>query len=361
MKKIVYISDFFVEDVAGGAEINDSILLEYIGKNHKVVKFKSNEVTDKHVKLYVSSGFKFLVSNFAMLNLDAMRELIKFPNSYSIIEHDHKYLKHRNPSVYDNFIAPSEHIINRAFYINANKIFAQSKIHKEVIENNLKITNVVNLGMSLWSDEQLNIIEQNRNNKKQKDCSIIKSTNPTKNTNGTVAHCKKQNIDYTLIGSPSYEEFIKQLSEHEKYVYIPIVLETLNRVIIEARMLGCKVSSTNLNGCFSEDWFSEFKGAELIEYVRQQRDRVVNDVVEGMYSTFEQQNTSDITVILNAYRRPYNLKMQVDALRNQTMPPKQIWLWVNDHPDNHGFDFKSLGVDRIFHNDYNWKFYGRFA
>jgi hypothetical protein len=53
--------------------------------------------------------------------------------------------------------------------------------------------------------------------------------------------------------------------------------------------------------------------------------------------------------------------MQVDALRSQTNPPKQIWLWINDHEDNHGFDFESLGVDRIFHNDYNWKFYGRFA
>ena len=47
--------------------------------------------------------------------------------------------------------------------------------------------------------------------------------------------------------------------------------------------------------------------------------------------------------------------------RNQTIPPKQIWLWINKHQDNDGFDFDSLNVDRIFHNDYNWKFYGRFA
>ena len=361
MKKIVYISDFLVEHIAGGAEINDSILINEASKNVKIIKLQSKEVTDKHIRLYYKSGFKFLISNFVMLDLDAMRELIKHPRSYSIIEHDHKYLKHRNPSIYDDFVAPANHIINRPFYVNANKIFAQSKIHKQVIEKNLKITNVVNLGMSLWSDEQLQIIEQNSSNEKQNDCSVINSSNQTKNTSGTVAYCQNNNLEYTLIGSTSYAEFIKQLSEHEKYVYIPIVLETFNRVIIEARMLGCKISSTKLNGCFSEDWFAKYKGQDLINFVREQRERVVNDVVEGMYSVFEQESTSDITVILNAYRRPYNLKMQVDALRNQTKPPKQIWLWVNDHPDNHGYDFKSLGVDRIFHNDFNWKFYGRFA
>jgi hypothetical protein len=69
----------------------------------------------------------------------------------------------------------------------------------------------------------------------------------------------------------------------------------------------------------------------------------------------------DITVILNAYRRPYNLKMQIEAIRGQSNPPKNLWLWVNAHEDNKNFDFESLDVDRVFKNDYNWKFYGRFA
>jgi hypothetical protein len=361
MSKLVYISDFFVEHVAGGAEINDSVLLENISKNHKVVKFLSKDVTDKHINLYLKSGFKFLVSNFATLSLDAMRFLVNNPKCYSIIEHDHKYLKHRNPSIYKDFVAPQEDIINRIFYVNAQSVFAQSKIHKEVIEKNLKISNVVNLGMSLWSDEQLEIIERCSNNTKQEKSSVIKSDNPTKNTAGTVQYCVKNNVEHVLISSPEYAEFIEQLSSYQKYVYMPVVLETFNRVIIEARMLGCKIVSTNLNGCFSESWFSEYKGQQLIDFVRGERERVVNQVVEGMSALQSDSEVSDITVILNAYRRPYNLKMQVDALRNQTKPPKQIWLWVNDHEDNHGFDFKSLGVDRIFHNDFNWKFYGRFA
>lgn len=75
----------------------------------------------------------------------------------------------------------------------------------------------------------------------------------------------------------------------------------------------------------------------------------------------EQRLIRDITVILNAYRRPYNLEPQLEALRKQTIQPKQIWLWVNYHEDNKNYDFKNFGIDRIFHNDFNWKFYGRFA
>ena len=83
-------------------------------------------------------------------------------------------------------------------------------------------------------------------------------------------------------------------------------------------------------------------------------------MLDKLFETKELINDdADITVILNCYRRPYNLKMQVDALRSQTIKPKQIWLWINYHEDNKDFDPTTLGVDRVFSNDYNWKFYGK--
>jgi hypothetical protein len=68
-----------------------------------------------------------------------------------------------------------------------------------------------------------------------------------------------------------------------------------------------------------------------------------------------------ITVILNGYRRPENLSRQVEAILNQTIKPDQIWLWVNRHADYADFDWNHLQIDRIVRNDYNWKFFGRFA
>ena len=366
MKKIFYISDFFKSDVRnGGAEIVDDILLDYLRQDgFEVVSFRNKELTEKHIKLYRNSGFHFLVSNFTLMSDEVSDELMRGPNTYSIMEHDHKYVKTRDPSRYKDFRAPSDEIVNREIYENAKCVFAQSKIQAECIRKNLNINHVINLGMSLWTDKQLEIIESNLNSKKNDSAALLNSKNPTKNTMETIDYCNSKGIKYSLVGSPEYVTFIKQLSEHTAYVFIPAVLESFNRVILEARMLNCKILSTNLNGCISEPWFANYKGKELIEFVRKQRDRVYDDIKNAILK--ESTSTpracqSDITVILNAYRRPYNLKMQVEAIRNQTVPPKQIWLWVNAHEDNEGFDFKSLDVDRIFHNDFNWKFYGRFA
>ena len=99
--------------------------------------------------------------------------------------------------------------------------------------------------------------------------------------------------------------------------------------------------------------------------MREKREDIVS-VVVSEFETSQQikqldETNFDITVILNCYRRPYNLKMQIEAIRAQTNKPKQIWLWVNAHEDNDGWDYSSLDVDRVFKNDFNWKFYGRFA
>ena len=70
---------------------------------------------------------------------------------------------------------------------------------------------------------------------------------------------------------------------------------------------------------------------------------------------------SSTTVILNGYRRPANLALQVESIKKQTVPPDQIWLWINYHEDfDEGtIDLTSLGIDRICKNDYNWKYFGR--
>ena len=356
MKKVLFVADFFANEVRGGAEIYDDILATLFQNDDiTTVKLKTTEILDKHIRLYRECGFHVLVSNFCGMNALTIQELVAHPGTYSIMEHDHKYLPNRDPSIFDNFEAPPDKVINRHFYASAKNVFAQSKIHAEVIRKNLKILNVINLGMSLWTDEQLSLIENHMGDEKQPTASIINSTNPTKNTMGTVEFCKNKSIPYTLIGSSDYGTYIEQLAQHETYVYIPKVLETFNRVLLESRMLNCKLQTTSLNGCISEEWFKNYKGKELIEFVREQRPRVYGDIKTAIFENkTETACQSDVTVILNAYRRPYNLKMQIDAIRNQTEPPKHIWLWVNAHEDNEGFDFKSLDIDRIFHNDYNW-------
>lgn len=68
---------------------------------------------------------------------------------------------------------------------------------------------------------------------------------------------------------------------------------------------------------------------------------------------------ASITVILNCYKRPEYMEEQIKALRAQTVPPTEIWVWTNaaDGVDNDwAFD-----VDKIVHSGHNFKYHGRFA
>ncbi len=361
MNKLVFISDFFVNDVRGGAEIYDDLLIKELEKKGvKVCKFHSHEFTNKHFHLYEKFGFNFLISNFINLDKRIKDILQTHTGRYCIIEHDHKYLTNRNPADFKDFIAPPQMVINRDFYSAASAVFCQSVKHAEVLSSNLKIKHVINLGCSLWSEEQITKIKNvsvNKNNKAM----IINDPNIIKGTAESIQICQSKKIEFDLLDKMPYDEYLKALGAYEKFVFFPKTLESFCRVVVEARMLGCKLMTNNLNGCTYEPWFRKLKGSGLIDYINSQREVVVTTIKDNLFKTNDDSKEGDITVILNCYRRPYNLRMQVDAIRAQSVKPVQIWLWINYHEDNKGFDPETLGVDRVFKNDFNWKFYGRFA
>lgn len=65
---------------------------------------------------------------------------------------------------------------------------------------------------------------------------------------------------------------------------------------------------------------------------------------------------TDITVILTGYKRPQHLKEQVEAVKNQTLKPKEIILWVNGTD----FDFEDEYVT-VIKSSKNFGVWARFS
>lgn len=362
MMKIYFISDFFAEHVPGGAELVDCEVIKYFtSKGYEVKKIRSFDIKEIK-KSFLDTGY-YIISNFVGLSDEIKSDFSN--HRYSIYEHDHKYLTTRDPSVFKDFKAPQSEIIDRFFYANAENVFCQSKKHKEVIENNLKLSNIVNLGCSLWSSEELDSLEVACQIPKTKEAVILKSDNQIKGTIDSINFCHSKGINFDLVGDMPFPDFVTEMAKYEKFIFFPKVLESFSRIAVESRILGCQLVTNKNLGCTSEPWFRERKGKELLRFVKEQQQKVLSKVedmtVLSDIPAHVESEPEEITVILNSYRRPYNLKMQVDAIRQQTTKPTQIWLWVNDHEDNRGFDYTTLDIDRIFQNNYNWKFYGRFA
>lgn len=256
---ILFISDFYQEDLAGGAEMNDSVLIDHLQTLHKVEKVKSIECKVSDIK---ESDF-VIVSNFVGLSHTARQALILKKN-YIIYEHDHKYVSNRDPSKFKDFKIPESFIVNREFYKSAKKVFCLSSIQQSIIRENLNINNLENISCSLWSNKRLKLIEKLSDTPKSEKFAVVRSSNPIKNTDIAIRLCSEKNIDFDLISSDSQEQFLKILSGYSGLVFVPGVLESLCRLVVEAKMLNCKVLTTpKMLGAAYEPWFN-LSGKDLI-------------------------------------------------------------------------------------------------
>ena len=233
MTNVLYISDFFDTDLVGGGELNDGELCRSFDvDNYTLSKLRSHTV--QHTDL--DKFDFFIISNFINLNASVLDKLTS--KNYIIYEHDHKYLINRNPAEFKDYKAPSNFIINKDFYSNAKSVFCQTSFHKEIIQKNLNIDNIFVVSGNLWSEKSLSLMSELQSVEKEDKVSIMHSNTPHKNTRECVFYCEKKNIDYELISSTVYEDFLSMLSKNKKFIFLPKTPETLSRVVVEASMIG---------------------------------------------------------------------------------------------------------------------------
>jgi len=68
-----------------------------------------------------------------------------------------------------------------------------------------------------------------------------------------------------------------------------------------------------------------------------------------------------ITAIVTIYKRPYAFERQIEAIRTQTIPPKEIIVLRNMDDSTRHLQFPTLPGIKYINLSYNSKFYGRFA
>jgi len=263
MNKIIFIADFFADEVPGGGELNNQQLIQILRKRGvDVLEIKSQNVSRQFLQEQ-DKDTKFIIANFIGLT-EENKSVLKLEKEYIIYEHDHKYVKTRNPADYKDFIAPKDQIINFEFYKNSKAILCQSDFHANIVRANLNLDNIKSVGGNLWSHDILDFMYKISLNKKQATCAIMSSDNWHKNTPDAIRLCKIKGWKYDLIPQSDYQDFLTRLGKSKKFVFLPKTPETLSRIVVEARMMGLSVITNNLVGATKEEWF-KFKGIELID------------------------------------------------------------------------------------------------
>lgn len=277
MNKIIFIADFFSNEINGGGELNNEELINILKTHNRDVEcINSRSCTFEYIKN--NKNCFFIIGNFIALH-KACILFLQENCRYIIYEHDHKYLINRNPATYKDYIAPKEHIVYESFYKSALAVFCQSIFHYKIISNNLKDINLINLGGNLWSLQTLQLLKDLSLNNKQDICAIMDSNNWHKNTQGAIQYCKIKNISYKLIPNMKYESFLLELSKCKKLIFLPQTPETLSRIVVESRMMGMSVITNDKIGATYEEWF-KYKGPDLINIMLNKRSEITKKVLE---------------------------------------------------------------------------------
>lgn len=270
--KYTFISDEFCEDgFSGGGETCNEELINCLLKNgHSVEKVYSFFCSPDFISN--SDSDIFIIGNFGGLPFES-KDFLK-NKKYIIYEHDHKFLKSRDPSVYENFIAPKSEIINYNFYKNSYKIVAQSSTHKKVIELNLELGNV-EASINFWSEEALVNLESFQDVDKKYDACFMDHLYEQKNAKGAKDFCLKNNYNYISINhNTEHKKFCEILASSRNFVFFPKVFETLSRVCIEANCLNTDIIGNQNIAYLLESW-SSLRGLELINFLRDSKEKTV--------------------------------------------------------------------------------------
>jgi hypothetical protein len=146
------------------------------------------------------------------------------------------------------------------------------------LKNDVK-GNFINLESSIWSDEDLNLLENllNKNRIKSDKFAVYYTQNWIKNTQGNLKYCSENKLPVSIIKeSKDRVEFLSNLAKCKGLVFYPIARETFCRLVVEAKCLGLDVITSKNYGASLEPWFDEYGSTELITFLKEKTENNLN-------------------------------------------------------------------------------------
>jgi len=274
--KPILINDLLLEDIpSGGVEHVDDTVAKVLDLD----RVRSDDMTS------FDQNAMYVVSNIARFTREKIEQLIKC--NYIIIEHGYQFLnKPRRVCRFKDFIVPRELRINYDLYAKAKAVFVQTTEHLNMFNINDVKANFINLKSSLWSNADLDLLDELRKTDLKPVYSIYKSINGIKNTRGAIQYCNDNNLPYELIGNKNTRrEFLECLSRNKSLVFLPTPHnETFSRLVVEARCMGIEVITTKTYGAVLEDWYDMYEGKELVDFLRKNTTANLDKIREYLYS-----------------------------------------------------------------------------
>ena len=316
--QIVFVSDMFAEDYQGGAELTTEALIS--SSPLSVFKLHSKDVTlelleQGHQLFWVFGNYSNLDHNLIPTIVANMK--------YSILEYDYKYCRYRSPEKHETAEGDPcdcdenyQGKIVSAFMYGARSLWWMSEGQRNFYFNKFpfleeKPNTVLS---SVFNEYTFALIHELRKESHLADRQgwvVLDSPSWVKGADQAKKWCKDNDKDAIPLWGLPYEQVLEQLSKAEGLVYLPLGKDTCPRMVIEAKLLGCKLELNDNVQHKDELWFNTDDLLDTESYLYAARQRFWSGIKADMTYT---PSISGYTTTRNCISQKYPYEESIKSM-----------------------------------------------
>lgn len=269
--QVIFVSDLYRKQYAGGAELTTDALITSADCN--VACIQSKDVTidllEKHANLF------WVFGNFSSMNFQLIPTIVANIR-YAIVEYDYKYCKHRSPDKHfaiEKTVCDCQDTSGRiisAFYYASEVIFWMSNAQRDVYFSMFPFLqekqNVVL--SSVFDKDTIEKLTMPTASIARKGWIVLGSNSWVKGFIPAQDWCKANHKDYEVVWNLNYDDLLAKLAFAEGFVYLPEGHDTCPRMVIEAKILGCKLQINDNVQHAKEAWFDTNDVSAIVDYLK---------------------------------------------------------------------------------------------
>jgi len=259
---LIFVQDFLLSDIVGGAELSMDALHKSSPVPFAVVR--SSQLTREMVKSH--SHCHWVFGNFSQLDPALTYAFSESKISYSVFEHDYKFCRWR--SVEKHLAEGGEEcrcelsqwgMLIEKFYMNAQQVWFCSQKHMQRYFERfprLKSANCSVLSAVFEEGFFNNIVPliQSLSSRKKSGWLTLDSNSWIKGVENAKKWLEENGKSYKLIKEMSPGQVLEMMAGAEGFVCMPRGADVSNRMVTEAKLLGCQVVSNDNVQHIGETW-----------------------------------------------------------------------------------------------------------
>lgn len=317
--KFVFVSDFFVDEYVGGAELTSQAIID--SAPFPLLKLKSSSVTRSILE--EGKDRFWIFGNFAGMDISLLPVIVSSGIKYAILEYDYKYCKYRSPEKHAAIEGNPCNCENEAhgklistFFCGAQSIWWMSERQRSrYIAKIPEIQQCNNTVLSSVFDDQF-FVKVAQLNKKYADSPrdgkwiVLGSKSWVKGFDAAVEWCKSTGKDYDIVWNLPYDELLDRLARATGFVYLPLGGDTCPRMVIEAKLLGCELHLNENVEHAAEEWFTSPDRVDTESYLFLSRSRFWADTK----SHLDRPKISGYTTTYNCVDQGYPFRESIESM-----------------------------------------------